>query len=323
MYRRGREAALARNEREQYRYYDSNPFPTGCIPCCTCRGPTGPTGLPGPTGPTGAPGTTGPTGPAGGAGMTGPTGATGPSGIPGPTGPTGPTGPAGGSSSLTGPTGATGPTGEPGPTGPTGPTGPAGGDSLTGPTGATGPTGEPGPTGPTGAAGSVGPTGPIGVQGPTGPTGLEGPTGPTGPTGAAGIVPDDVFASFFNYQYPLVRGRQLAVFPDVTDPTGNITQPALEQIALAPGYYLISYKVSAIFRQANYMQVTPSYNGVPHLETSIYFAVNADGGGSACGSGFLILRAPVATTFFLTYSGSADATDGEISLTILKLRRAL
>lgn len=320
MYRRGREAALARNEREQYRYYDSNPFPTGCIPCCTCRGPTGPTGLPGPTGPTGAPGPTGPTGPAGGAGMTGPTGATGPSGIPGPTGPTGPTGPAGGSSSLTGPTGATGPTGEPGPTGPTGPTGPAGGDSLTGPTGATGPTGEPGPTGPTGAAGAVGPTGPTGVQGPTGPTGLE---GPTGPTGAAGTVPDDVFASFFNYQYPLVRGRQLAVFPDVTDPTGNITQPALEQIALAPGYYLISYKVSAIFRQANYMQVTPSYNGVPHLETSIYFAVSADGGGSACGSGFLILRAPVATTFFLTYSGSADATDGEISLTILKLRRAL
>lgn len=320
MYRRGREAALAQNEREQYRYYDSNPFPTGCIPCCTCRGPTGPTGLPGPTGPTGAPGPTGPTGPAGGAGMTGPTGATGPSGIPGPTGPTGPTGPAGGSSSLTGPTGATGPTGEPGPTGPTGPTGPAGGDSLTGPTGATGPTGEPGPTGPTGAAGAVGPTGPTGVQGPTGPTGLE---GPTGPTGAAGTVPDDVFASFFNYQYPLVRGRQLAVFPDVTDPTGNITQPALEQIALAPGYYLISYKVSAIFRQANYMQVTPSYNGVPHLETSIYFAVSADGGGSACGSGFLILRAPVATTFFLTYSGSADATDGEISLTILKLRRAL
>lgn len=252
--------------------------------------------------------------------MTGPTGATGPSGIPGPTGPTGPTGPAGGSSSLTGPTGATGPTGEPGPTGPTGPTGPAGGGSLTGPTGATGPTGEPGPTGPTGAAGAVGPTGPTGVQGPTGPAGLE---GPTGPTGAAGTVPDDVFASFFNYQYPLVRGRQLAVFPDVTDPTGNITQPALEQIALAPGYYLISYKVSAIFRQANYMQVTPSYNGVPHLETSIYFAVSADGGGSACGSGFLILRAPVATTFFLTYSGSADAIDGEINLTILKLRRAL
>ena len=320
MYRRGREAALAQNEREQYRYYDSNPFPTGCIPCCTCRGPTGPTVLPGPTCPTGAPGPTGPTGPAGGAGMTGPTGATGPSGIPGPTGPTGPTGPAGGSSSLTGPTGATGPTGEPGPTGPTGPTGPAGGGSLTGPTGATGPTGEPGPTGPTGAAGAVGPTGPTGVQGPTGPAGLE---GPTGPTGAAGTVPDDVFASFFNYQYPLVRGRQLAVFPDVTDPTGNITQPALEQIALAPGYYLISYKVSAIFRQANYMQVTPSYNGVPHLETSIYFAVSADGGGSACGSGFLILRAPVATTFFLTYSGSADAIDGEINLTILKLRRAL
>ena len=113
------------------------------------------------------------------------------------------------------------------------------------------------------------------------------------------------------------------MFPDVTDSTGNIVQTDLQHISLAPGYYLVSYKVSAIFPSPNYMQVTPSYNGVPHLETSIYFAVSADGGGSACGSGFLILRAPVATTFFLTYSGSADATDGEINLTILKLRRAL
>ena len=152
--------------------------------------------------------------------------------------------------------------------------------------------------------------------------GAEGPTGPTGPTGAAGTVADDVFASFFNYQYLLVQGRQLALFPDVADPTGNITQLTPEQIALEPGYYLVSYKVSAVFQQANYMQVTPSYNGVPHLETSIYFAINAEGG-SACGSGFLILRAPAATTFSLTYSGSANARDGEINLTILKLRRDL
>ena len=79
-------------------------------------------------------------------------------------------------------------------------------------------------------------------------------------------MPDDVFASFFNFQYPLVRGSQLALLPDVTDPTGAITQSSLTQIALEPGYYLISYKVSAIFQRANYLQVTPSYNGTAHLE---------------------------------------------------------
>ncbi len=146
--------------------------------------------------------------------------------------------------------------------------------------------------------------------------------GPTGPTGAEGPVPDDVFASFFNFQYPLVRGSQLALFPDVTDPTGAITQPSQTQIALEPGYYLISYKVSAIFQRANYMQVTPTYNGAPRLEYGIYFATSTDGS-SAFGSSFLIVRAPAATTFSLTYSGSANATDGEINVTIVKLRRPL
>lgn len=173
-----------------------------------------------------------------------------------------------------------------------------------------------GPVGPTGAAGSPGPTGP------TGPTGAAGNPGPTGPTGPAGDVPDDVFASFVNYQYTLVRGSQLTVFPDVTDPTGQITQSSASVIAVEPGYYLISYKVSAVFRQSGYMQVTPSYNGTTHLETGIYFGVTTDGG-SAAGASFIILRAPSATTFSLTYSGSIDAVEGEINLTILKLRRAL
>lgn len=272
-------------EQEPCRYYDADPLGGTHVPGRVCWSPIpGPTGATGPAGPTGAPGPTGPAGV---------------------TGPTGPTGPAG-SSSQEGPTG---PTGAPGPTGPTGPTGPAGSSSQAGPTG---PTGAPGPTGPAGTSGPAGPTG---------PSGATGPTGPTGPAGAEGTVPEDAFASFYNFQYPLVRGTQLILFPDVTDSTGAITQPALDQIALAPGYYLISYKVSAIFRQANYMQVTPSYNGVPHLETGIYFATATDGS-SACGSAFLILHAPAATTFSLTYSGSSDANDGEINLTILKLRHA-
>lgn len=272
-------------------------------------GPTGPTGAMGPAG------EMGPTGPTGAAGPMGEMGPPGPTGETGATGPTGPTGPAGsqGAPGIAGPTGATGPAGETGPTGPTGMTGPAG---EIGPTGPTGEIGATGPTGPTGPAGSDG------APGIAGPTGATGPAGETGPTGPEGTIPNDIFASFINYQYPLTQSTFMSMFPDVIDPTGTITATTLERISLAPGYYLISYKVSAIFQTPNYMQVTPYYNGTSHLETGIYFATTANGS-SACGSAHLILRAPSATEFSLFYSGSANARDGEINVTILKLRRPI
>ena len=222
-------------------------------------------------------------------------------GVAGPTGPQGPTGP-------------TGPQGLQGVPGPQGPTGPTGAQGSTGPTGPQGLQGVPGPQGPTGAQGSTGPTGPQGLQG------VPGPQGPTGPTGAQGAVPDDSFASFANYQMQLTPNSLIVLFPDITDSTGNIAAVDSTHIRLEPGYYLISYEVSVLFNSANYMQVTPSYNGAPHLETGIYFATRTNGS-SACGSSFLILYAPSSTEFSLTYSGSAEGRDGQVTLTILKLRR--
>ena len=99
------------------------------------------------------------------------------------------------------------------------------------------------------------------------------------------------------------------LFPAVTDPTGAITQPGSQTIALQPGDYLVSYKVSATLSQPGYMQVTPSYGGAPHLEYGVYFATTATGS-SAVGSAHFILPAPSATTFSLTYSGSVPAQNG-------------
>ena len=110
------------------------------------------------------------------------------------------------------------------------------------------------------------------------------------------------------------------LFPAVTDPTGAITQPGSQTIALQPGDYLVSYKVSATLNQPGYMQVTPSYGGAPHLEYGVYFATTATGS-SAVGSAHFILPAPSATTFSLTYSGSVPAQNGEVNLTFLRLRR--
>ena len=210
--------------------------------CGSCIGPAGPMGPQGPTG------TTGPEGPQG------PQGIPGPQGIQGPTGPQGPQGPEG----PQGPAGAAGAQGRIGPEGSVGAQGP------TGPTGATGPQGREGPQGPAGAQGPEGPQGPAGAQGPEGPQGPAGATGPQGPTGAtgpAGTAPEQSFASFINTQYPLTQNTLIELFPDVSDSTGNIVQTDLQHISLAPGYYLVSYKVSAVFASPNYMQVTPSYNG--------------------------------------------------------------
>ena len=93
-------------------------------------------------------------------------------------------------------------------------------------------------------------------------------------------------------------------------------------VQLAPGYYLVSYSVSALFNVPSYMQITPYYNGQSHIETGVYFATRANGS-SACGSAHFILYAPAATPFTLTYSGPIDARDGTVTLTFLKLRRPL
>ena len=272
--------------------YHNNPMPhSGCgwwRLCCCPPAAAGMTGATGPTGPTGATGETGATGPAGPTGATGETGATGP----------------------TGPTGATGETGATGPAGPTG---------ATGETGATGPAG---PAGTTGVTGAIGPAGPAGPTGAAGVTGATGPTGPTGPAGPTGSLPNQAFASYYTYGAALTRGNMIPLFASVSDTTGNITQTDSTQITLQSGVYLVSYSASVVFRSANYMQVTPSYNGAAHLETGVYFATNADGS-SASGSAHFIIDAPGNTVFYLTYSGSADAIDGQVTLTFLKLQRTV
>ncbi len=189
--------------------------------------------------------------------------------------------------------------------------------------GADGSAGAIGPTGPTGATGATGPTGPIGVTGATGstgPTGVTGATGPTGPTGPTGALPEESFASFANLQAIWNPNSLIDMFPDTTDPTGNITQLDTSRISLEPGYYLIAYSVSAIYRTASYMQITPYYNGGPHLEASVYFATSINGS-SACGSAHMIIYVPSQTTLSLYYNSPAQATDGTVNMTIVKLNR--
>ena len=220
---------------------------------------------------------------------------------------------------MTGPMGPVGTQGVQGAQGPTGPSGSPGATGPTGPTGATGPSGATGATGPAGPLGTAGEVGPTGATGPTGPAGAAGEVGPTGATGPAGVAPPDAFASFIDYEDLFTSGDRITLFPSVPDPTGNITESTLTQVSLTAGYYLVTYSVSAILRDPNYIQVTPFYNGAAHLETGVYFATTANGS-SAVGASSFILYAPEATAFSLTYNGPEDAREGTVTLTFLKLR---
>ena len=277
--------------------------PTKC--CCMCN--TFPKLIVGPTGPQGPTGIQGPTGPAGPRGEQGPIGATGPSGPQGATGPVGNTG-------ITGPTGPQGKQGSTGPAGPTGNTGPQG---VQGPQGNQG---EKGITGIQGPAGPQGEQGPTGATGPTGPTGAVGEQGERGLTGPTGATPNETFASFIDFQDRFIDGNLLTLHPSVIDVTGNITESDLTHINIKSGYYLVSYNVSAILVDPSYMQITPFYNGLPHLDTGVYFATTADGS-VACGSSHFVLAAPTDTVFSLVYNGPLNAKDGTVNLTFLKLSR--
>lgn len=320
------------------------------------QGVTGPTGAQGTTGPTGARGNTGADGKTG---ATGATGATGSNGITGATGAIGPTGPTG-ANGNTGATGAipairagAAITGEPGT--------PASVDIVPIQDGVelqfTIPQGITGPIGRTGATGIQGPAGPIGATGPTGPTGMTGISGATGaiptvtigmtttiapdlpanvtstptpqgveldfeiPRGATGSTPEQSFASYYSFQEAYPSGSFMNMIPIVMDTTGQIIQRNPTTLSLMPGYYLISYHVSAILLAAGYLQITPSYNNKAHLETGIYVKTSA--AQSAYGSNSIIIEVLTATNFTLNYSSNVNSNEVALTLTLLKLNRPL
>lgn len=189
-----------------------------------------------------------------------------------------------------------------------------------------GPVGPTGPTGPTGATGLIGPTGPTGPSGPTGSSGAIGPIGPTGPTGPTGpagpsVTPDNVFAFFATYGIQFTNGSLIPLGTGIADPTGQIVLTDATHIALAPGYYLISYHVSAVLQTAGYMQITPFYNSSPHIEFGIYFRTGTDST-SAYGSNSIIIDVQEETRFSLTFNSNSQSRDGAATITVVKLNRS-
>ena len=214
--------------------------------------------------------------------------------------------------------GPQGPQGEPGPQGPQGEPGPQGSQGEPGPQG---PQGEPGPQGPQGEPGpqgpqgEPGPQGPQGEPGPQGPQGEPGPQGPQGPQGEPGVPAS---ASFVTYEVVFQTGQPVAFAAGVPDTSGNIALSGGTNIVLQPGKYAVWYSVSAVLDNAGYMQVTPSYNGQPHIEYGVYFRTAA-ALSSASGAAALLIDVPQQTNFTLSYNSNTTDRSGAANVVICKL----
>lgn len=155
-----------------------------------------------------------------------------------------------------------------------------------------------------------------GITGPTGPTGPIGATGATGPRG----IETQSFASFADFARAFENAQPMPLYQSIADTTGNITSTSTTSLLLQPGFYQISLEVSTILSTAGYMQITPAYNGAPHIEFGIYSRTGSPQN-TAEGSSHFIVEVTQATPFTVNYNSNVANTDGQLTLVIVKLER--
>lgn len=144
----------------------------------------------------------------------------------------------------------------------------------------------------------------------------------SGPTGATGPAAGGIFASFINFAARFTDGMQIPVGIGIADTTGSIVLTEPGRITLQPGYYSISYQVSALLTNAGYMQITPAYGGSSHIEYGIYY-MTGTARTSAAGACSFIITVPETTNFTLYFNSSTEGLDGAVTLVICKLDREI
>lgn len=123
-----------------------------------------------------------------------------------------------------------------------------------------GPRGEPGPPGCRGERGETGPqgvTGPQGPQGATGPMGPRGDPGERGPAGPAGYPQNSIFAAFLGQDLMMPERALVPLKLEIPDITQNISLCDQYSITLTPGYYVISYYLTAVIKRHCFIKLTP------------------------------------------------------------------
>ncbi len=192
-----------------------------------------------------------------------------------------------------------------------------------GPPGPMGPRGEPGPPGCPGERGDTGPqgvTGPQGPQGATGPMGPRGEPGARGPEGPPGYPQNSIFATFLGQNLMMPESACLPLKIEIPDPTQNISLCNNCTVSLTPGYYTISYYISAEMKRHGFMALTPVLNDEMQTVYSAYADAEKRRETLVITRYFIIKVPDRSTMYFAWHSSSCDARIN-MNLTIEKLCR--
>lgn len=189
--------------------------------------------------------------------------------------------------------------------------------------GPAGPRGEPGPPGCPGERGEAGPqgvTGPQGPQGATGPMGPKGDTGARGPAGPPGYPQNSIFASFSGRELILPKKALLPLKTELPDITQNISLYDNCSITLTPGYYSISYYITALMNRHCSIKLTPVLNNQKQTMYSAYAQAAKRKELMVIARNFII-QVPDTSTLLFAWHSSADTSKINLDLCIEKLCR--
>ena len=186
-----------------------------------------------------------------------------------------------------------------------------------------GPRGEPGPPGSPGERGETGPqgvTGPQGPQGVTGPMGPKGEPGARGPAGPSGYPQNSIFASFAGRELTMSENTTLPLKPDITDITQNISLCNDDSAVLTPGFYAISYYISAETKRHGFIELTPIFNDNKQTQYTTYTEA-ARRKEILTISRHFIIEIPFGSTLSFEWRSSEEVSKINMNLSIEKLFR--
>ena len=206
------------------------------------------------------------------------------------------------------PSGASFECGEPDPMGPRGEYSSPGCSCRCGESGPMGPRGEPGPPGCPGERGEPGPMGP------------RGEPGARGPEGPPGYPQNSIFASFLGQNLMMPESACLPLKIEIPDPTQNISLCNNCTVSLSPGYYTISYYISAEMKRHGFMVLTPVLNDEMQTVYSAYADAEKRRETLVITRYFIIKVPDRSTMYFAWHSSSCDSRIN-MNLTIEKLCR--
>lgn len=150
--------------------------------------------------------------------------------------------------------------------------------------------------------------------------GPKGETGERGPMGPAGYPQNSIFATFLGEGLSVPEHASLPLKIQIPDITQNITLRNSTSLSLTPGYYAISYYISASVKKHGFISLTPMLDNCRQTAYTAY-AEAGNREGILILSRHFVMEVPTASTLFFLWTSSADDSRIDMNLCIEKKSR--